>query len=104
VNSAIERVIECQERLIEALDMRDASAVEAAATELAGALSALSQAGAVYGLDADRLDHAVRQTEAARVRVNLLASWTRQRIDRLSEIRSGSYATYGKKAAFAPVC
>lgn len=98
----LEHVMVCQKRLIDALDARNAAAIEAATTELADALSALGTEGAVYGVEPQRLDQARRQAEAARVRVNILSEWTRQRIDRLAEIRTGSVSTYSKKGAFAP--
>ena len=97
MNLALERVVACQDRIIEALDMRDADAIETAAVELAGVLQELAASGAVRGVDQARLDHALRQAKAARIRVNILSDWTRQRIDQLSEIRSGALPSYGNK-------
>lgn len=100
MTASLEHIVACQERLIAALDGRNASEVEAATADLSDALSMLSEAGAVYQADAGLLDHAIRQSEAARIRVNVLADWTRQRIDRLAEIRGqgrgGIAGTYGK--------
>ena len=97
MNLALERVVACQERFIEALDARDAEAIETATIELAGVLQELAASGAVRGVDQARLDHALRQAKAARIRVNILSDWTRQRIDQLSEMRSGAPLSYGNK-------
>jgi hypothetical protein len=64
---------------------------------MAGVLHELAASGAVRGIDEGRLDHALRQAKAARIRVNILSDWTRQRIDQLSEIRSGAPTSYGNK-------
>lgn len=98
----LEHVIACQDRLIGALDARDGPAIEVATVELADALSALDAEGAFYGVETNRIEHAQRQAEAARIRVNMLSDWTRQRIDRLAEIRSGAPPTYSNLGNFAP--
>ena len=98
-----EHVIACQGQLIDALDARDAGAIELATVQLADALGALGAEGAFYDVEAGRVDHAMRQANAARIRVNVLSDWTRQRIDRLAEIRSGSTPTYSDKRITAPV-
>jgi len=98
MNGSLEHVIACQGQLIDALDARDASAIELATVELADALGALGANGAIYGVDPSRVDHAIRQAQATRIRVNVLSDWTRQRIDRLAEIRSGSKPTYSNKS------
>lgn len=103
MSASIDHVIACQDRLLGAIDALDAPAIEAATVELAAALGALGSEGAFYGLEPGRLDHAMRQAEAARIRVNVLSDWTRQRIDRLGEIRSGSAITYSNKGINAPV-
>jgi len=100
----LEHVIECQRRLIAALDARDASSLETATTQLSDALLALQANGAVYEVAPARLDHAMKQAKAARIRVNVLSDWTRQRIDRLAELRAGPSATYGNKRIYEPVC
>lgn len=38
MNLALERVVACQDRILEALDARDAEAIETATIELAGVL------------------------------------------------------------------
>ena len=101
---SLEHVIDCQQRLIEALDARDAAALEDATLELANALGALNANGAVYDVEPTRLGFAMKQAQAARIRVNVLSDWTRQRIDRLAEVRSGPSATYGKKTIYQPLC
>ncbi|RST31552.1 hypothetical protein HMF7854_12420 [Sphingomonas ginkgonis] len=98
---ALERVIDCQERLIEALDQRDVSAISIASTDLAGALETLSGSDALDRADEARLDRAVRQAEAARIRVNVLSHWTRQRLERLGEIRGQATLRYGNRAVLA---
>ena len=97
MNLALERVVACQDRILEALDARDAEAIETATIELAGVLQELAASGAVRGIDEARLEHALRQAKAARIRVNILSDWTRQRIDQLSEIRSRALPSYGNK-------
>jgi hypothetical protein len=42
------------------------------------------------------MDRALRKADAARIRVNILSDWTRQRLDRLTELRGGQPASYGK--------
>lgn len=101
---SLEHVIECQQRLIEALDARDAERLERATEELSGALALLKAAGAVYDIDAHRLEHATKQAQAARIRVNVLSDWTRQRIDRLAELRSRKSASYGNRRIYDPIC
>lgn len=101
--SQLQHVISCQQRLIEALDARDPEALETATAELADALAALKSFGAVYGISEAELSHAMKQAEAARVRVNVLANWTRQRIDRLNELRAGPVVTYGSRKIYEPI-
>jgi hypothetical protein len=99
----LEHVIACQDRLIGALDARDASGIEAATTHLADALCALEAEEDSLGIDTRRLEYAQRQANAARIRVNVLSGWTRQRIDRIAEIRLGSVSTYSNVGLFVPV-
>lgn len=100
----LEQVIDCQQRLIAALDARDVTAIETATFELSDALISLRANGAVYDVQPDRLNLAMKQAKAARIRVNVLADWTRQRIDRLAEVRSGPSVTYGKRRIYEPLC
>lgn len=86
------QLIDCQDRLIAALDSRSSDEIAAASMALAGAVATLKKSSAALVGRQDRagLDHATRQCEAARLRVNILSDWTRQRIGRLAELRSGA--------------
>lgn len=101
---ALDRVIACQDEMIEALDRRDAEAIEIATAALAEALRALRGEGAVYAMDEARIDLALRKADAARIRVNILSDWTRQRIDHLSEIRCAPPVSYGKQVLSPHAC
>lgn len=85
----IQAVIDCQADMIDAIDAQDATAIIRASEALAGAVSRLRDADGWPSdpLVADRLRHALRKNQAAAIRINLLAHWTRQRIDRLAELR-----------------
>lgn len=98
--NCLESVIFCQERMINALDNRDVEALEAVTAELEAAISSLRAVGAVHECEGSNLDYALRQSNAARIRVNVLADWTRQRIDQVSDIRSPGFLTYGKTKIF----
>lgn len=99
----IESVIACQERLIAALDARDVEVLEKATSELDRALNDLQAHGAVREQDGSQLDFALRQSTAARIRVNVLADWTRQKIDRIGEIRQHPATTYAKNRGNCPI-
>lgn len=98
----IEGVIAAQAALIAALDAGDVAVIEATTATLSRLLSGVRSSGAVTGVRRDRVDHALRQTEAARTRVNYLADRTRQRLDRLAE-RQGARrpSTYNSAGRFA---
>ena len=100
----IEGVIAGQAALIAALDAGDVAAIEAATASLSRLLSVVRASGAVIGVRHDRVDHALRQTEAARTRVNYLADRNRQRLDRLAERRGvrrpTTYNSAGRFAVF----
>ena len=81
-------VLNCQVRLIAALDSRDADAIRSASAELGVAMEELR-------LDSGTIDHSLlelglKQNEAARIRVKYLTAWNRQKIDRLAELRGQS--------------
>ena len=78
-------VIDCQTRLIAALDAHDADAISSASAALAQAVDILRLSPATP--DSDELELVLKQTEAARIRVKYLTSWNRQKIDRLAELR-----------------
>jgi BioD-like phosphotransacetylase family protein len=85
--TALDRVVDSQAALIAALDSRDADAIFEAVDQLEAALAILRGEGVVREQTRDKIEHAVRQTQAARIRTNVLSDWTRQRIDRLAELR-----------------
>jgi hypothetical protein len=81
----IEGVIDCQTRLIVALDAQDADAILSATAALERSVQALRhQPNPVAD---ERLAYGLKQTEAARIRVKYLTAWNRQKIDRLAECR-----------------
>lgn len=69
--------------------LQDVSAIVRASEALAGAVSHLqgSDGWPADPLTADRLRQALRENQAAAIRINLMAHWTRQNIDRLAELR-----------------
>lgn len=87
---SIEAVLDCQSDLIVAIDGRDPGAILRASEALAAAVSQLGEVGEWPSdpLTADRLRDALSQNQAAAMRINLMAHWTRQKIDRLMELRS----------------
>lgn len=89
----VENVIAAQSSLIAALDARSPDDIVAATTRLAEAIALLNEHNA-NRQDLAKINHAIRQSEAARMRVNILSEWNRQRIDRLAELR-------GQKPQFA---
>jgi hypothetical protein len=90
--TAIDHILRAQASLIAALDSRDAAAIENASAALAMANTALQAMGAVHAQDdlRQKLAKGIMQSDAARTRVNCLSQWTRQRIDRLDELRGRS--------------
>ena len=86
----IQAVLDCQADLIKAIDTQNATAIIHASEALAGAVAALrnSDDWPRDPLTADRLRNALRENRAAAMQINLLAHWTRRKIDRLSELRS----------------
>ena len=101
MSATIEGVIACQSRLLAALDARAVEAIENETAALARLLAALKGAPS----EPSRIEHARKQTEAARIRVNVLSDWTRQRIDRLAELRgqpsNKPVGTYAKPRSFS---
>jgi hypothetical protein len=81
-------VLDCQARLIAALDSSDTDAIQSASAALAAAMEALRlDRGSI---DRSLLELGLKQTEAARIRVKYLTAWNRQKIDRLTELRGQS--------------
>lgn len=95
---SIEALMQCQTALIAALDAGDVAEIERATQEMGSAVEALrADDGRVGSNSLPSLDHAMRQNQAARIRVNYLSEFNRQKIDRLSEIRGADPAlTYRK--------
>lgn len=81
-------VLDCQARLIAALDASNADAIQSASAALSEAMENLRlHRGSI---DRSLLELGLKQTEAARIRVKYLTAWNRQKIDRLSELRGQS--------------
>ena len=93
----LETLISCQTSLIEALDGGDASAIESATIDLSQAVDALRRAGNDGRGDVQRFDYAMRQSHAARIRINCLSEWNCQKIDRLEQLRGIRNAGYASK-------
>jgi hypothetical protein len=92
---ALDTLIERQAALIAALDGHDVAAIERATSALADAICTLQRSDvwrddkAVHA----KIDHGLKQTTAASIRVNALSHWTRQRIDQLSDLRGGNISS-----------
>ena len=88
----IEQLITAQSTLIAALDTRDAVAIEQATQALGSSVAALrgQDAWRESGDMRERVSLALKQTDAARIRINYLADWTRQRIDGIAQLRGGA--------------
>jgi hypothetical protein len=82
------KVLDCQKRLIAALDAQDADAIIAASAALAEATDELRSSRET--IDRPSLELGLKQAEAARIRVKYLTAWNRQKIDRLAEYRGQS--------------
>ncbi len=90
----LDDVIACQDALLAALDARNVDAIELASKALADAVAKARVQESVIdqSIVRDQLDHGLKQNDAARARVNILADWNRQKIDRLAELRGTSSA------------
>jgi hypothetical protein len=84
-------LIAAQTHLIEALDARLPDDIVAASANLADSVAKLkARAAEPIGTNSTAMiEHAIKQTDAARMRVNILSDWNRQRIDKLAELRGG---------------
>jgi hypothetical protein len=89
--SALDHMVACQNAMIAALDSSDVAAIERATSALADAVGQLRRPGAWHDTTEARtmLDHAIKQSEAVRIRINCLSHVTRQRIDRMAALRGG---------------
>jgi hypothetical protein len=94
--NALDHMVACQDAMIAALDSNDAAMIERATCALASALGQLQGQGAWHTEASVRatLDHAIKQSDAARIRVNCLSHTTRQRIDRMAALRGGGSSSY----------
>lgn len=81
-------ILNCQARLIAALDARDADGIQSASAALSAATEELRRHSG--GTDRQSLELGLKQAEAARIRVKYLTAWNRQKIDRLAELRGQS--------------
>jgi hypothetical protein len=100
---AMDAVIAAQAQLIEALDRSDVGAVENATRGLQEALAAL-RADPAWNMRPSRRDQAefaLRQCDAAKMRVNYLGNATRERQRGLAAIRGDARAeaTYARPSA-----
>jgi hypothetical protein len=108
MSAEIETLIECQTALIAALDAGDVAALEDATARVAKAVAAVRAQGGwtESGQAKDRIGHALKQAEAARTRVNFLTDRTRQRLERLHQMRGErvvqTYGARGKLGSFKP--
>jgi hypothetical protein len=91
----IDAVIDCQTKLIAALDAGDADAMLLAANALAMAVEALRKSPEAAATD--QLTYGLRQSEAARIRVKYLTAWNRQKIDRFAKLRGQSKSNIYEK-------
>jgi hypothetical protein len=90
----LDALIDCQAKLIAALDAQDADAILLASEALAAAVAA---AGLKDGAARrEQVAHGLNLAEAAGIRVKYLTAWNRQKIARLAEFRGQTPAnTYG---------
>jgi hypothetical protein len=96
---ALDSLIECQRALLAALDARDAGAIEVASAALLAAVE-VTKAADIWDNHAGakpKLDYALKQIDAAQTRVNFLADWTCQKIEKLSDLRGATVGDAYKK-------
>lgn len=95
---ALETLIEAQAALIAALDAGDVAAIERATGDVHALLPAV-RAGGQRAEARERVGYAMRQADAARIRVNFLTDRTRDRADRLATARGERVVeTYSRDA------
>lgn len=90
--TAIESIIEIQAGLMDAIDARDVARIERATRDLARAIEQVRHRGAVVAGQKLRtdLDHALKQTDALRTRVNFMALRNRERMEKLDQMRGAA--------------
>lgn len=90
-------ILACQAQLIAALDAGDADSILETSAALQEALTALKTGKGDTARN--QIELALKQTEAARIRVKYLTAWNRQKIDRMANLRGHvSLETYGNPA------
>jgi hypothetical protein len=80
-----EQLIERQTELIAALDAGDADTILSASMALADTLQIVRADN--NGCNPKHLEQGLKLADAARIRVNYLTAWNRQKIDRLGQLR-----------------
>lgn len=79
----VQAVLDCQARLIAALDAYDPDTIQSASDTLSAAMEDLRlHRGSI---DQSLLELGLKQVEVARIRVKYLTAWNRQKIDRLAD-------------------
>jgi hypothetical protein len=81
----IDEIVERQAALITALDAGDADAILSASAGLVEKLGALRTRSTT--INPEKIQYALKQAHAAAIRVNYLAHFTRQKLDRLAQHR-----------------
>jgi hypothetical protein len=91
----IDQVMTKQSELADAIAAQDVHRIVCASEALAVSVSAL-KASTTRGIDdkviLERLQLAIQQNHTDTRKLNLLRHWTRQRIDRLNELRAVKFA------------
>jgi hypothetical protein len=91
----IDQVMTKQSELADAIAAQDVDRIVCASEALAVSVSAL-KASTTRGIDdkviLERLQLAIQQNHTDTRKLNLLRHWTRQRIDRLNELRAVKFA------------
>lgn len=96
---SLERLEDCQQGLIAALDGNDLEALEQSIAGLGEAIAIVRHEGAWHD-QPDVVQRASRISvlaEAARVRVNFLTDMTQRRLDQISTLRGQGPATYSPR-------
>jgi hypothetical protein len=90
----LETIIACQNDLLLALDARDVASMESASAALQVAVNAAKSTDTWqnHAEAKAKIDYALKQSDAARTRVNFLSDWTRQKIEKLAELRGVAHS------------
>jgi hypothetical protein len=101
--SILDDLIESQHQLLAALDSRDVTAIERATENLARDL-AIAKSADVWPdqtMPRTKLEYAMKQADAAQTRVNYLADWNCQKIEKLAALRGQSSTTTYPRSLFS---